>query len=391
MWRGSARWPGRLSLVALFMGGAIVGAPSGFGIFLFSASAPASAPCWRSVGRESRSVGSWSGSAGLRHHPNPAAGTPSRSLLGSTRSPPASPSSPRWVVPSPSTCSPCSPSSSRRAKPRRPMARLDDAGTRARAGSAGRGRIHADHQPRWQGTSGVSVRNPWAILPELPLWRAVTPDTVVLLLVALMIGAAISLFVRFRRAVDVERQQLRWITAALAFVALAVVGGFVLGLVIPISRISASSGWEWSSPSRACRSPWLAVSRYRLYEIDRIISRSISWAVVTVSARTRLRRRRARAAGCAGTTDRRQHRCRRGLHPGRRGTLSAAPSTHPASGRPTFRPGTYDGERTAAAFAARLRDQVDLESLEAELGEVVRRTVAPTTLGLWIQRQEARE
>ena len=51
----------------------------------------------------------------------------------------------------------------------------------------------------------------------------------------------------------------------------------------------------------------------------------------------------------------------------------------------------YDGERTLATFAARLRDQVELENLEAELDAVVRRTVAPTSLGLWIIRQEAHE
>ncbi len=51
----------------------------------------------------------------------------------------------------------------------------------------------------------------------------------------------------------------------------------------------------------------------------------------------------------------------------------------------------YDGERTVAAFAARLRDQVELEGLEADLDAVVRRTVAPATLGLWIVRRRAVE
>jgi hypothetical protein len=49
----------------------------------------------------------------------------------------------------------------------------------------------------------------------------------------------------------------------------------------------------------------------------------------------------------------------------------------------------YDGERTVAAFAARLRDQVELDSLETDLQGVVGQTVAPTSLGLWVRRSGA--
>jgi len=48
----------------------------------------------------------------------------------------------------------------------------------------------------------------------------------------------------------------------------------------------------------------------------------------------------------------------------------------------------YDAERTVAAFEAQLRDEVDLESLGADVLRVVAQTVAPTTAGLWIRQSD---
>ena len=131
-------------------------------------------------------------------------------------------------------------------------------------------------------TKVAPVRNPAAILPDLVLWRAITPDTIALILVALLMCAVISLFVRFRRAVGVERQQMRWITAALAFVLVAIGGGLVVALLIPET---AQSGVAWLGTVVAFPcipiAIGIAVLRYRLYEIDRIISRTLSYAAVT--------------------------------------------------------------------------------------------------------------
>ena len=55
-----------------------------------------------------------------------------------------------------------------------------------------------------------------------------------------------------------------------------------------------------------------------------------------------------------------------------------------------FNRAQYSAARTVAAFAAQLRDEVVLESLGADVTDVVARTVAPATVGLWIRRTQAK-
>ena len=134
----------------------------------------------------------------------------------------------------------------------------------------------------WGSDVPVIIRNPAALLPGLPLWRIVTPDTVYLPLAVLMIAAVGSLFVRYRRAAGIERQQLRWITAAASFVVIAVVGGFVLSVLVPPL---GESGLVWLGAIVAFPcvpvAVGIAVLRHRLYEIDTIINRAIVYGLVT--------------------------------------------------------------------------------------------------------------
>jgi class 3 adenylate cyclase len=127
------------------------------------------------------------------------------------------------------------------------------------------------------------VRNPAAVLPDLPLWRDVAPGTTSIPLMVLALGAVISLAVRYRRAHDVERQQLRWLAAALVFFAVAAISGFVIGYLVPGS---AESGLAWVPAVVALPcvpiSIGIAVLRYRLYEIDTIINRAVLYGGVTV-------------------------------------------------------------------------------------------------------------
>ena len=130
----------------------------------------------------------------------------------------------------------------------------------------------------------------------------------------------------------------------------------------------------------------VAVLRYRLYAIDRIISRTVSWAIVTGVLVARVR-------------DGRHRRCRPCSPDVTQGqTLAVAASTLVAFG--LFQPlrhrvqdavdrrfdrARYDGERTAGALAERLRDQVRLDDLESAIATTVDDALRPSASALWIR------
>jgi hypothetical protein len=95
---------------------------------------------------------------------------------------------------------------------------------------------------------------------------------------AVVVGAG-SLVVRFRRATGVERQQLRWVAAAAA---LAVLGAVVaLGGVV----VEATAVVTWAISACLAVLPvalGVAILRYRLYDLDRIISRTLAWGLLTL-------------------------------------------------------------------------------------------------------------
>jgi hypothetical protein len=129
----------------------------------------------------------------------------------------------------------------------------------------------------------------------------------------------------------------------------------------------------------------IAVLRYRLYEIDRIISRSIAWAVVTgVLVAVFAGGVVALQAALAGFTQGE--------------TLAVAVSTLVAA--TLFQPlrrrvqravdrrfdrASYDGQRTVEAFAERLRDEVALDAVVADLHQTVATSIKPTSFGLWLR------
>lgn len=130
----------------------------------------------------------------------------------------------------------------------------------------------------------------------------------------------------------------------------------------------------------------VAILRYRLYEIDRLISRTIGWAIVTGLL----------VAVFAGAVVGLQALLA-GFTQGQ--TLAVAASTLVAFA--LFQPvrrqvqravdrrfdrARYDAERTAGAFADRLRDETDIETVTADLTATTRAALAPAGLGIWIRR-----
>jgi hypothetical protein len=196
----------------------------------------------------------------------------------------------------------------------------------------------------------------------------------------LVVLAAVSLLVRFRRAAPVERQQLKWFVLAAVFAAATVMAD-VLGAPV--------SGPVWAvvdavSFALLPLAVGIAVLRYRLYDIDRIISRTVSYGLLTAAliglyllVVALLRPLLEPFTGSstlavAGST------------------LAVAAVFNPVRRRlqaavdRRFDRARYDADRSVQAFAARLRTQVDLDEVTAGLRDTVVTTVAPTRVGVWL-------
>ena len=234
------------------------------------------------------------------------------------------------------------------------------------------------------------VPNPAALLPDLAIWRVITPATVVFPAMILMIGGAISLVVRVRRASGTERQQLRWIAASIAVLMTAIVSGLVISTLVPGSE----DGLAWVPATVAFPTVPIAVGiavlRYRLYDIDRIISRTISYGVVSVMLVAVYAGLILVLQGPLGS-----------ITGGdtvavAASTLAAAALFQPIRRRTQaavdhrFNRARYDAERTIDALAARLRDEMDLPIVRSAVVDAVARSVEPSTTSLWLRPGRAR-
>ena len=131
------------------------------------------------------------------------------------------------------------------------------------------------------GQDGAEIANPLAILPDAAFWDMAWPLFFYLLI--LMVIAAVSLIVRLRRSVGIERQQLRWLVTVLAFVMIGVVGGVVGGIIWPDLSLG---GVGWIPVIIGLPlipiSIGIAVLRYRLYEIDVLVNRTVLYGLATL-------------------------------------------------------------------------------------------------------------
>jgi hypothetical protein len=195
--------------------------------------------------------------------------------------------------------------------------------------------------------------------------------------------AAGSLVLRFRRVQGVERQQLRWVALAAALMVLA--GPVVLAPVAlesPILVDWASAVWVVVLPVAV----GAAILRYRLYDLDRIISRTLAWGLLTVLLGG------GYAAVILGL----------GQLLGRDSSLAVAAATlavaalfQPVRRRiqqavdRRFNRRRHDAAHRLAAFSNHLREQVDLDALTAELLAVAEETMQPTQASLWLRPTHA--
>jgi hypothetical protein len=191
--------------------------------------------------------------------------------------------------------------------------------------------------------------------------------------------AAGSLLVRFRRAQGVERQQLRWVALAAAMMVLAVpIVLAPVALEIPILVDWAPAVWVMVLPVAV----GAAVLRYRLYDLDRIISRTLAYGLLTLLLGGGYA---LVVLGLGQLLGRESPLVVAGA------TLAVAALFQPARRRVQrlvdrrFNRRRHDAARIIEAFGARLRDQVDLERLTAELLAVAEQTMQPTQMSLWLR------
>ncbi len=223
-----------------------------------------------------------------------------------------------------------------------------------------------------------SVRNPFAVPaladPLQSVYGLAGPLTALT-----MVVAAVSLVRRFRRARGVERQRLRWLTFAAALAPLAVLVT-AAGIVTEHPDVA-----NWAAGLYLALLPLAigaAIARYRLYDLDRIISRTLAYGLLTVLLGG------AYAGVALGF----------GQLLGRTSSLAVAGATlavaalfQPARRRVQqvvdrrFDRRRYDAAKTIQGFSARLRDEVDLDTLTAELLAVVDQTMQPTRASLWLR------
>jgi hypothetical protein len=188
----------------------------------------------------------------------------------------------------------------------------------------------------------------------------------------------------WRRATGERRQQLKWLMAG-SFVSVAgLAGGFLLAqfsspLAAVLGSIMLGFGL-FSLPVSIC----IGILKYRLYEIDRLISRTLSYTLVTglligiyagiVTLATRVLPFSS-PVGVAAST------------------LAVAALFNPLRRRVQrvvdrrFNRARYDAEKTVAAFAARLADAVDLDSVRDDLADVVRQVLEPAQVSVWMSER----
>jgi hypothetical protein len=238
--------------------------------------------------------------------------------------------------------------------------------------------VLATLQPNLARAPGRVIANPIGAAAVGNLEESRVGVVLLSLMGVLMLLGFGALVVRFRRSRGDERQQLKWITyaggllplAVLAYVLPEVVGTVVFA--VPLVFLPVAIG--------------IAILRYRLYDIDRLINRTLVYGLLTAllgGVYAGLVLGLGQLFGGIGT------KTPSWVVAG--ATLAVAALFQPARRRiqqvvdRRFNRRKYNAAKTIERFSTRLRDQVDLDTLSAELVTVVDQTMQPTTTSLWLR------
>jgi peptidoglycan/LPS O-acetylase OafA/YrhL len=180
----------------------------------------------------------------------------------------------------------------------------------------------------------------------------------------------------WRRATDERRQQLKWLACGAAISLASFVAAVALGSTSTLAQVL------FNGIAVLPISIGVGILKYRLYEIDRIISRTLAYAIVTgllvgvyaglVLLATQVFRFHTPVAVAAAT-------------------LAAAALFNPVRQRVQravdrrFNRARYDADKTVAAFAARLKDAIDLGAVRDDLASVVQKALEPAHVSVWMR------
>jgi len=193
-----------------------------------------------------------------------------------------------------------------------------------------------------------------------------------------LLVSVVAVVIRFAKSSGEERLQLKWCAAAALVLAVVFVASIWLNSAVVNVLQSVAFLCLWTAIATA-------VLKYRLYEIDRIISRTLAYAIVTgllvglysglVLLATHVLSFSSPVAVAAAT-------------------LAAAALFSPVRRRVQravdrrFNRARYDADRTVALFTAHLKDAVDLDSVRDDLASVVQRALEPAHVSVWISQRD---
>jgi hypothetical protein len=213
-------------------------------------------------------------------------------------------------------------------------------------------------------------------VPSLSGFSAFMLDQGFLLIPLLLLVALVNLVLRWRASTGVERYQYPWLMTAIGFVIVVLATTQLLpeSVILDVSMVFIALN---SIPAAI----GVAILRYRLYDIDKLLSRTVSYTLVAAVLV-------ALYAGCALAL---------GAVVGRTNPLAVAGATLAAAAAFTplrrrvqglvdsrFDRARYDSAKVVEQFAARLRDEVDLEELTSDLRGVVSTTLRPSLVSVWL-------
>lgn len=240
-------------------------------------------------------------------------------------------------------------------------------------------------QERLDTPDGLTVTNPIGIRGLADVEEGISAAVFMPLTLILVLTALASLILRYRRSSGVERQQLKWFVSSAA----ALVFGFILMGVIDALFKTRATFLEIILFAFTPLGAAVAILRYRLYAIDRIISRTVTYALVTaflagvyiggIALMSLALGPVADESPLAVAT----------------ATLAAAAAFRPARRRiqlavdRRFNRARYDVARTLDGFRERVRNDVDLDRLCADLVAITDHTLQPRAATVWLRTDEA--
>jgi hypothetical protein len=239
------------------------------------------------------------------------------------------------------------------------------------------------------------IRNPFGL--EEYSWIAEATQSITLLFPLCILASALSLVLRFIRSRGEEREQIKWLAFAALILGLGFSSFLIPGILVPEATGGANPLWENILEDAVTLSfvgvpvaVGIAILRYRLYEIDLIINRTLVYGSLTVllvglyfGGIVVLQRLFI-------------------LLTGQQSTLAVVASTlliaalfNPLRRRiqsfidRRFYRRKYNARKTLESFSVKLRDETDLQSLNNDLVGVVRETMQPAHVSLWLRSEPA--